>query len=126
MHPQEPAGVEAGLDVGRQLAGRRPGERPTAVAAAVDLLAFGILQSLLSAGISVPDDISLTGYDDIPFTAQLSVPLTSLARPHAQMGVDAADLLLRELDGDPPQERHLLRRPELMVRASTAPPHGRV
>ena len=117
-----PLTIEGGLEVGRELAARTPSERPTAVATAVDLLAFGVLQSLLSAGIRVPDEVSLTGYDDIPFTAQLSVPLTSLARPHAQMGVDAADLLLRELEGDRPQERHLLRRPELMVRASTAPP----
>ncbi|GAB2585131.1 LacI family DNA-binding transcriptional regulator [Microlunatus antarcticus] len=117
-----PLTIEGGLVVGRQLATRSAAERPTAVAAAVDLLAFGILQSLLAAGVRVPDEMSLAGYDDIPFTAQLSVPLTSLARPHAQMGVDAADLLLRELEGDRPEERHLLRRPELMVRASTGPP----
>ncbi|MBA8792961.1 LacI family transcriptional regulator [Friedmanniella endophytica] len=117
-----PLTVEAGLEVGRALAERRPTARPTVVATAVDLLAFGVLQSLLSAGIRVPEDLSLTGYDDISFTAQLSVPLTAVARPHLRMGVDAADLLLRSLGGEEPDPRHLVRAPELKIRASTAPP----
>ena len=117
-----PLTVEAGLEVGRQLASRGSRNRPTAVATAVDLLAFGVLQSLLSAGVRVPEDLSLTGYDDIPFSAQLSVPLTTVARPHEQMGRDAADLLLDVLAGREPGARHLLRQPELRIRASTAPP----
>ncbi len=119
-----PLTIEAGLEVGRQLAARTPDERPTAVAAAVDLLAFGMLQTLLSSGVRIPEDLSLAGYDDIPFTAQLSVPLTAVARPHALMGSLAADLLLGVLDGDDRPERHLLLRPELVVRASTVPPPG--
>lgn len=117
-----PLSIDAGLTVGHQIAARRPAERPTAAAAAVDLLAFGVLQSLLSAGIRVPEEISLAGYDDIPFTAQLSVPLTAVARPHVQMGVDAADLLLKVLDGEPPAQPHILLAPRLMVRASTSVP----
>ena len=117
-----PLTVDAGLEVGRELAGRRPSERPTAVATAVDLLAIGVLQSLLSAGIRVPRDLSLIGYDDIPFTAQLSVPLTTVARPHHQMGLVGADLLLHVLDGHQPPQRHIVLEPELKVRASTAEP----
>jgi LacI family transcriptional regulator len=79
-----------------------------------------VLQGLLSAGVRVPEELSLVGYDDIPFTAQLSVPLTSVARPHHQMGIRAADLLLDVLDGRTPDRRHLLLEPELVVRASTA------
>jgi LacI family transcriptional regulator len=92
------------------------------VAAGVDLLAFGVLQSLLSHRIRVPEDISIVGYDDIPFTAQLSVPLTSVARPHWQMGITAAELLLAVLAGEQPAGRHVLLPPELIVRASTAAP----
>lgn len=117
-----PLTIEAGLDVGRELAARRPSARPTAVATAVDLLAFGIMQSLLSAGVRVPDDLSLTGYDDISFSAQLSVPMTSVARPHHRMGTTAADLLLRTIDGDPLAARHVTLQPELVIRASTSPP----
>lgn len=119
-----PLTIEAGLEVGGELAARPPSQRPTAVATAVDLLAFGILQSLLSNDIRVPDELSLAGYDDIPFTSQLSVPLTSIARPHTRMGTEAADLLLTVLDGDSPEQRHILLQPDLIVRASTAaPPH---
>ncbi|MGI3784110.1 MAG: LacI family DNA-binding transcriptional regulator [Janthinobacterium lividum] len=119
-----PLTVEAGVEVGRELAARPASDRPTAVAAAVDLLAIGVLQGLLSEGVRVPGDMSLVGYDDIPFVAQLSVPLTSVARPHHRMGFQAAELLLSVLDGRIPDQRHLLLEPELVVRASTAPPPG--
>lgn len=117
-----PLTINGGLEVGRQLAARQPAHRPTAIAAAVDLLAIGLLQSLLAAGIRVPDDVSLLGYDDVPLIAQLSVPLSSVARPHHQMGLDAAELLLSVLAGQPPPEPHLLLQPELVVRSSTGPP----
>jgi len=119
-----PLTVSAGLEVGRELAARPASLRPTAVATAVDLLAIGVLQGLLAAGVRVPEELSLVGYDDIPFTAQLSVPLTSVARPHHRMGFQAADLLLRVLDGGLPEERHLLLEPELVVRASTSTSSG--
>ena len=118
-----PLTVEAGVAVGRELAARPAAQRPTAVATAVDLLAIGVLQGLLAAGVRVPEELSVVGYDDIPFTAQLSVPLTSVARPHHRMGHEAADLLLRVLDGGEPGERHLLLEPTLVVRSSTAGPH---
>ena len=117
-----PLTIEAGLDVGRELAARPPARRPTAVAAGVDLIAFGVLQSLLSQRIRVPEDISIVGYDDIPFTAQLSVPLTSVARPHWRMGITAAELLLAVLDGAEPAQRHVVLPPELIIRASTGVP----
>jgi LacI family transcriptional regulator len=114
--------VDAGLVVGEQLAAMPPGERPTAVAAAIDLLAFGVLQTLLQHGISVPEDISLVGYDDIPFTRQLSVPLTTVRRPHYEMGTTAAEMLTTALSGKEPEARHVVFRPELVVRESTVRP----
>ena len=115
-----PLTLDAGVAVGRDLAARPASRRPTAVATAVDLLAIGVLQGLLGAGVRVPEDVSLIGYDDIPFTAQLSVPLTSVARPHHRMGFEAADLLLSVLDGREPDQRHVLLEPELVVRTSTS------
>ena len=117
-----PLTAEAGLDVGRELVSRSQSRRPTAVAAAVDLLAFGVMQSLLSAGIRLPDDISLTGYDDTSFSSQLSVPMTSIARPHYRMGTTAADMLLSMINGTPPTFPHVVLQPELVVRASTGVP----
>lgn len=117
-----PLTVQAGLEIGRELAGRPPARRPTAVAAGVDLLAIGVLQSLLAHGVRVPEDISIVGYDDIPFTSQLSVPLTSVARPHHRMGLVAAELLLTVLAGEQPAQRHVVLPPDLIIRASTGVP----
>ncbi|MCW2513875.1 MAG: Transcriptional regulator, LacI family [Mycobacterium sp.] len=114
--------VDGGRVVGIQLANQSAAERPTAVVAAIDLIAFGVLQALLQYGVRVPDDISLVGYDDVPFAKQLSVPLTSVRRPHYEMGAKAAELLLAELSGDPVRRRHVVFDPALIVRSSTATP----
>ena len=91
--------VEGGRDMGEHLAAMPPEQRPTAVTAAIDLLAFGVLQALLRHGVQVPADISLMGYDDIPFARQLSVPLTTVRRPHYAMGTTAAEMLTTALTG---------------------------
>ena len=117
--------AEAGRLVGEQLATMPARDRPTAVTAAIDLLAFGVLQSLLQQGIRVPEDISLMGYDDIPFTRQLSVPLTTVRRPHYEMGTTAAELLTAALAGHAPEQRHVVFQPELVVRDSTSGPTGK-
>jgi LacI family transcriptional regulator len=111
---------DGGRVIGEQLAALPPSCRPTAVVSAIDLIAFGVLQTLLQHGIRVPDDISVVGYDDISFSKQLSVPLTSVRRPHYQMGTAAAELLLTAVSGEPLPSRHLVFEPELIVRSSTA------
>lgn len=112
--------ADAGRAVGERLAAMPAGRRPTAVTAAIDLLAIGVLQALLSHGVRVPEELSLIGYDDIPFARQLSVPLTSVRRPHYDMGTTAAHLLTTALTGQPLAERHVVFEPELVVRESTA------
>jgi LacI family transcriptional regulator len=114
--------VEAGRATGERIAAMSPEKRPTAVAAAIDLLAIGILQALQLHGIRVPEDVSLVGYDDIPFARQLSVALTTVRRPHYEMGTTAATMLATVLAGETPELRHVVFPPELVVRESTAPP----
>ena len=63
------------------------GERPTAVFAANDLLAIGLLQGFVTHGILVPDEISLIGYDDIDFAAAAAVPMSSVRQPRHALGV---------------------------------------
>ena len=70
----------------------------------------------------MPEDVSLVGYDDIPFARQLSVPLTTVRRPHYAMGTTAAQMLTSVLSGDAPAQRHVVFHPELMVRDSTGVP----
>ena len=94
--------------------------RPTAVFCANDLLALGVLQALFSAGVDVPRDMAIVGYDDIEFACAAAVPLTSVRQPAATMGSLAAELLLEETSGDAAHEhRQVVLQPELVVRAST-------
>ncbi|WP_344631803.1 LacI family DNA-binding transcriptional regulator [Streptomyces glaucosporus] len=111
--------VTAGRDAGARLLGMTP--RPTAVFCANDLLALGVLQALFAAGVSVPDDIALVGYDDIEFAAAAAVPLTSVRQPAARMGQTAADLLIEETGEEAGSHRHqrIVLRPELVVRDSS-------
>ncbi|MFE2944641.1 LacI family DNA-binding transcriptional regulator [Streptomyces sp. NPDC059255] len=111
--------VAAGRDAGARLLGMDP--RPGAVFCANDLLALGVLQTLYHAGVRVPEDIALVGYDDIEFAAAAAVPLTSVRQPAVQLGADAADLLIEET-GDAAAthlHRRIVLQPELVVRAST-------
>jgi LacI family transcriptional regulator len=115
--------VAGGRDAAARLLGRP--ERPTAVFCANDLLALGLLQSLFAAGVRVPDDLAVVGYDDIEFAAAAAVPLTSVRQPATQMGALAADLLSAETDataagsGAEHEHRQVVLQPELVVRAST-------
>lgn len=97
-------------------------EPVTAVVCVNDLTALGVLRGLRQRGLSVPDDVSVVGYDDVEFAAVLSTPLTSIRQPRYQIGRAAADLLLAEarVRG---RHRHeqVLFQPELVVRESSGP-----
>jgi LacI family transcriptional regulator len=112
--------VEEGRRIGRRILEREPATRPDAIFAANDLLALGILQSLVMTGDArVPEDIALIGYDDIDFAAAAVIPLSSVRQPAALIGSTAVDLLLRSQGEDVPVREHVLFRPELVARAST-------
>ncbi len=116
---------EAGREVGDDLAGTPATRRATGIVCAIDLLAIGLLQGLHQHGVTAPADVSIVGYDDIPFSAQLSVPLTTVRRPHYDMGVAAVGLLRAALAGDEPARTHTGFTPELVVRSSSGPPPTR-
>ncbi|WP_327358956.1 LacI family DNA-binding transcriptional regulator [Streptomyces sp. NBC_01304] len=121
--PTERLDVAAGRDAGARLLGLA--ERPTAVFCANDLLALGVLQALYAAGVKVPQDMAIVGYDDIEFAAAAVVPLTSVRQPAATMGALAAELLLEEISAEAPgahEHRRVVLRPELVVRGSSLVP----
>lgn len=93
--------------------------RPTAVLCVNDAVALDVLRRLESAGVRVPADMSVVGYDDLQFAARLSPPLTTVAQPTYQLGYAAADLLLDEARSDH-THREVLFQPSLVARASTA------
>jgi len=133
-HQLEPAGievceaysVEAGAAAMTRLldapAAKRCGKPGfTAVAAANDLIALGALQVLKERGISVPEQVSLIGHNDMPLLEQISPPLSSIRIQHYEMGFRAARLLLDSLTGSPGSSAAtLLLRPSLVIRGSTS------
>ena len=98
-------------------------ERPTAVFATNDLLAIGLLQGFVTAGMRVPDDMAIVGYD-IAFAAAAAVPLSSIRQPRLAIGQRAAELLFDEIEAnerDVPHDHQQVRfTPELVVRRSSA------
>ena len=98
---------------------RRP--RPTAVFACNDLMAFGALTAAREAGIDVPQQLSIVGFDDIDLAAFSAPPLTTVAQPKQQIGTVAAELLLDRVGNARADNRQMILDPELRVRASTAP-----
>lgn len=92
----------------------------TAVVAYNDVVALGLMARLSEAGVTVPDDISVVGYDDIPFARYATPPLTTVSVPHETLGRYAWDMVERRLAGD--QEAPFLAfAPRLMDRGSTGP-----
>jgi LacI family transcriptional regulator len=113
--------VASGRDAGARLLGlpRRPG----AVFCANDLLALGVLQTVFAAGIRVPHQMAIVGYDDIEFAAAAAVPLTSVRQPAWRIGATAAELLIAETGSSADQHTHqrVVFQPELVVRRSSLP-----
>jgi LacI family transcriptional regulator len=96
--------------------------RVTAVVAGNDRLAMGCYDTLAARDLSCPEDISIVGFNDMPFIDRLRPPLTSVRVPQREIGTVAADLLLQQL-ADPSQAaREILLEPSLVIRASTCPP----
>jgi LacI family transcriptional regulator len=98
--------------------------RPTAVVAGNDLLALGCYDALAEAGLTCPDDLSVVGFNDLPFISRLLPPLTSVRVPQYELGVQAARLLLERLSGRTVPSRVVLLPVQLVVRGSTAPPRS--
>ena len=99
-------------------------QRPTAIFAANNTLAEHAWQVLRRLGLRLPDDVSLVGFDDVPWMAMVEPGITAVAQPTLEMGRKAAELLLRRsADPGTPREVETLE-PTLIVRGSTAPPHA--
>jgi LacI family transcriptional regulator len=111
--------MESGEEVGRALLSRA--ERPTAVFAANDNTAIGVLAAAQALGVAVPGDLSLVGYNDIPLAARLPTPLTTVRVPFSQIATSAVELLLHgdQAEADP----HRLATPSLIPRRSTTSRH---
>ncbi|WP_309234903.1 LacI family DNA-binding transcriptional regulator [Nocardia sp. XZ_19_385] len=111
--------ARSGYEAGPVLAAQ-PGV--TAVFAANDQMALGLLRAFAERGIRVPEDISVVGFDDIPEAAYLSPPLTTVRQDFDEVGRRSMRLLLRLIESDSAAAEPTQVIPEFVVRDSTAPP----
>lgn len=97
---------------------------PTAIFAGSDEQAFGVYEAARQAGLSVPADLSVVGFDDLPMAGWASPPLTTVRQPLAFMGRVAAQMLQNLIDGAELDSNHVELATELVPRASTAAPRS--
>ncbi|MFC0546034.1 LacI family DNA-binding transcriptional regulator [Kutzneria chonburiensis] len=107
---------------GLQAADLAMAEKVTAIVAYNDIMALGVLARLRDRGVRVPEDVSLTGFDDLMFGALCQPPLTTVAMPVVPAGRLAVDLLLDRLANRDAEVRQEELDTQLIVRATTAPP----
>jgi LacI family transcriptional regulator len=97
-------------------------DRPTAVFAGSDEQAFGVVEAARQAGLSVPHDLSVVGFDDLPIARWASPPLTTVRQPLEEMGRIGAQMLQTLIDGRPLDAYHVELATKLVVRSSTQEP----
>ncbi|MEV6846761.1 LacI family DNA-binding transcriptional regulator [Actinoplanes sp. NPDC051411] len=106
----------------RRLLDRPASGRPTAIFAGADIVAMGVLDALTEAGLSVPGDISVAGYDDITFASLGPVSLTTVDQAGHRIGATATRLLLDRITDRSRPASQVTFSPTLVTRRSTAPP----
>ncbi len=128
------AGLEAFIQVyfgsynqasGYKLAGQALAlaPRPTAIFGTNNFISIGVLKALKDAGLSVPEDVSVVGFDDLPAFMVVDPVLTVAAQPAYEMGSQATELLLKRITGDIPESNQEVILPtQLIIRRSSGPP----
>lgn len=91
----------------------------TAVFAASDTMAYGALKAIAEAGLSVPKDIAVIGFDDLEFSALTNPPLTTIRQPRYEMGKQSLEILIANLQGERNETAKVCLMPELVARRST-------
>ena len=100
-------------------------DRPTAVVCFNDLVAIGALNAARAAGLRVPEDVSITGWDDLPMASWEICQLTTVRQSMHEMARAAARLVVERVEATGPLEpRRLLFDPELVLRSTLGPPPG--
>lgn len=111
--------VRGGREVARALVARPEAFRPDGIFAVNDLLALGMMQVLVQAGIDVPCQTAIVGYDDNEFAEVSLIPLTSVRGRHEGFGIAVVDALFDAIAGRSAADPHRMFQPDLVVRAST-------
>ena len=107
------SGAEAGAKIAKM------SNRPSAIFCMNDEMAIGAIQGLKSAGIDVPRDVSIAGFDDIEFSKHCDPPITTIKQPSEEMGKIACDMLVDMIEGREVDQEEVILPYEFVVRAST-------
>ncbi len=99
--------------------------RPTAIFSMNDEMAIGAMQTLKNQGIRIPEDMSVTGFDDIAYAKYSDPSLTTISQPAEEMGKMAMDMLLKVIEGEPLSQRECVLPTEFIIRKSTGPAPGK-
>ena len=89
-----------------------------AVICGCDLIAVGAMEAILENGLRIPEDVKVVGYDDIDLAADLKVPLTTIRQPKYEIGSKGAELLINKIIYKYDDTKHMVLKPELVVRSS--------
>ncbi|MBT3670282.1 MAG: LacI family DNA-binding transcriptional regulator [Chloroflexi bacterium] len=109
---------EGGYKAAQQLLSQE--DRPTAIFACNDLMAIGAMRAAIDLGYSIPEDLSIIGYDDVQMTKYTNPQLTTISQPMFEMGNRAAEMLIERIhESEIPQRKKILE-PNLVVRGTTA------
>jgi DNA-binding LacI/PurR family transcriptional regulator len=92
--------------------------RPTALFAGNDTIAFGAMAAIHEAGLRIPEDIAVVGYDDIPKARYAVPPLTTMHSPALEQGQRCGELVMQLIGGEEPAERQVILEAELVIRRS--------
>jgi LacI family transcriptional regulator len=112
---------EMGYTAALRLLNTAPASRPTAVFALTDVMAVGVMHAAAELGLSIPRDLSVIGFDDIPAAKYIIPELTTVAQPIYQMGEAAAQTLIRHIQDDTLALETIQLETRLVKRSSTAP-----
>lgn len=109
----------SGYKCARELLALSP--RPSALFVTNNLMTLGALAAIRESHLDIPADISIVGFDDMPWAPLLEPPLTAVAQPTYELGRKAAEILLRRLNHPEEPTAHIFLKPTLIIRESTAP-----
>jgi DNA-binding LacI/PurR family transcriptional regulator len=112
--------VPDGIEAGSALL-RRP-DPPTAILTTNDLQAYGVYEAARLAGLRIPTDLSVIGFDDLPFSQWTGPPMTTIRQPLTRMGAAAARMIVSLAAGEEREQRRVELSTELIVRQSTDSP----
>ncbi len=96
-------------------------EKPTAIFATNDFFAQGAMKAIEEENLSIPEDISLIGFDNQKFSENLSPPLTTIAQPFYSIGKNAAKILIKKISGVSDRIKQITLSPELIIRSTVRP-----